>query len=80
MKKILLLSLILFPSIAMAQEPPKQFTLTVTQEDLQVIGSALEALPFKQAAPLIQKFNQQIQSQVRPPVPLPAPKPEEEKK
>ncbi len=74
--------LILTVTPVMAQEPPKQFNLTVTMEDLQVIGNALDDLPFKKAAPIIQKLNQQIQAQQTPPtrpatlIPVPTPKPE----
>lgn len=82
MKNILLTSLVAlsFLSVANAQEAPKQFTLTVTSEELQVIGKALEELPFKQSAPMMNKLNTQVQSQINPtPRAEPIPKPEENK-
>lgn len=84
MKK-LLLTMMFLPVLSLpsnAQEQ-KTFKLTVTSEDLQIIGTALDDLPFKKAAPLIQKLNQQIQMQTTPPakpdtsVPIPTPKPAE---
>lgn len=73
-----MLAVALLPFSVKAQEAPKQFNLTVTPEELQIIGSALEELPFKKSAPLMNKLNQQVQSQVNP-VPTPKPKPEENK-
>jgi len=74
MKKLLLLTILLLPSIAFAQER-KDFTFTINQDDLNVIGKALEDRPFKEAAPIIQKLNAQIQSQMKPVQPM-ATKPE----
>lgn len=71
MKKLLLLTTLLIPSIAFAQDQKKEFDLKVTQEELQIIGKALDERPFKEAAPLIQKLNQQIQTQMRPVAPVP---------
>lgn len=67
MKKILfLLPLISSINFAVAQEQPKQFTFTVNSEELQIIGNALEELPFKKSAPLLNKLNTQVQQQLRP--------------
>lgn len=82
MKNILLTSLVAlsFLSVANAQEAPKQFTLTVTTEELQVIGKALEELPFKQSAPVMNKLNTQVQQQLAPtPKPDATVKPQENK-
>jgi len=77
MKKVLFITAIssLIFSSAVAQEPSRTFNFTITSEDLQVIGKALDERPFKEAAPVIQRLNQQVQSQVKPPVPMPT-KPE----
>lgn len=89
MKKSLLMLVLLSscsftPALAQAPEAgtqPTSFTITVTQQELQIIGGALEDLPFKKSAPLMNKLNQQIQNQVNPPKPpLSANKPEAEKK
>lgn len=57
---------ILHLSTANAQQSKQTFTFTLTTEDLQVIGKALDERPFKEAAPLIQKLNTQIQTQTAP--------------
>jgi hypothetical protein len=40
-----------------------QITLTFTQEQLQVLNSALGDVPYRVAAPLIASINSQIQRQ-----------------
>jgi hypothetical protein len=42
----------------------KTFTITLSEADLQVVNQALVQIPYKYAAPLIQKINQQIQLSV----------------
>lgn len=78
MKKFLLIAALLsvISTNINAQEQPKQLTFTVTPEELQVIGAALEDAPFKKAAPIIQKLQQQVQQQLKPEA---KPKPEEKK-
>jgi hypothetical protein len=49
----------------------KTYNLNISHEDLQAIGRALDDRPYKEAAPIIQRLNQQIQSQAKPPAPLP---------
>lgn len=39
------------------------YSFTLTGEDLQIIGKALDERPFKEVAPLLQKLNTQIQNQ-----------------
>lgn len=46
-----------------AQQSKQTFTFTLTTEDLQIIGKALDERPFKEVAPVIQKLNTQIQNQ-----------------
>jgi hypothetical protein len=83
MKKLLLaMTFAALTTTINAQEQPKQFNLTVTPEELQVIGAALEELPFKKSAPLMNKLNTQVQSQMATTpktdptqVPIPTPKP-----
>lgn len=50
---------------AKAQEK-KEFNFSLNNEDIAVIGKALEERPFKEVANLIQKLNAQIQSQLAP--------------
>lgn len=40
----------------------KTFTLTLNQEDMEILNQALVNLPYKYAASIIQKINQQIQN------------------
>ena len=41
----------------------KEFTLVLNENDLQVLQTAVMDLPFKLAAPLIQKLNEQLSKQ-----------------
>lgn len=44
-----------------------EFTLTgLTEQDVNIIGAGLQELPFKVAAPLIQKLQQQVTEQSQP--------------
>lgn len=45
---------------------PTEFTLTVTKEDLAVIGDALVERPFKVVNPVLQKLNSQLVQQQQP--------------
>ena len=40
-----------------------EFNLTVTDQEVNLIGAGLQELPFKVAAPLIQKLQQQVSTQ-----------------
>ncbi len=52
---------------------PEKFTLTLTPQQLDMIGGGLAELPFKISAPLIQEINRQIAEQTRPtPTELPS--------
>lgn len=42
----------------------KAFTLTVTEQEIQIISAGLSELPFKAVAALIQKLQEQINAQV----------------
>ncbi len=50
------------------------YTFTLTEQDLGVIARGLMEMPYKNAAPVIDKLNQQINEQQSPP---PEPEPEE---
>ena len=59
MKRLLLLSALLFVTPAMSQD----VTLTVNQIELGLIGKGLNEIPFKEAAPLLNKLQQQVMEQ-----------------
>ena len=40
-----------------------EYTITVTEEELGVVARALMEMPYKTAAPLFDKLNQQIAGQ-----------------
>lgn len=46
---------------------PRTFTITFTQQQLQVINMALGEIPFKHAAPLVDHINTEIQKQLPQP-------------
>jgi hypothetical protein len=41
------------------------YTLTLTQEQLNVIAAGLQEMPFKHAAPLVAEINKQISEQAK---------------
>ncbi len=45
----------------------KEFTLTVTEQDIQILSAALAEMPFKVSAALIAKLQSQINEQNAPP-------------
>lgn len=56
------------------------FVLNVSPEDVQVLGKALGELPYKEAAPIVRKLDEQLREQQKPqpphtPAPLPDLKP-----
>ena len=53
-------------SFAQAQEAAKTFTLTVTNQDLQVLSAALDELPRKVSEPVVVKLQQQLVGQMAP--------------
>ena len=59
--------LMLLTTTAYAQE--KTYTLTVTAQELSIIGDGLAGLSFKTSSALIQKLNNQIKEQESPPKP-----------
>lgn len=63
MMKIITALLIVFSSSAFAQTP-EQYTLTVTSQELNVIGDGLVELPYKKSAILIQKLTLQAKDQM----------------
>lgn len=55
---------------ARAQEPPKEFTLKVTQPELELISEGLQTQPFGKVFPVINKLSAQINEQRQPPKPV----------
>lgn len=56
------------PLTANAQTPAPtvNFTITVTAQELDTIGNGLGGMPFKDAAPLINKLREQVIAQTKP--------------
>ena len=42
------------------------YTITLTQDQLNVIAAALGEMPMKIAAPVVQELNKQISAQMKP--------------
>jgi hypothetical protein len=42
------------------------YTLTLTQEQLQVVAAGLSELPFKHSAPVVAEINKQVSEQRKP--------------
>jgi len=42
------------------------FTLNVSPEEVNVLGKALGEMPFKEAAPLVRKLDDQLREQQKP--------------
>lgn len=58
---------ILAPPTVWAQQAPttpEVYTLTVTSQEVQILGQALGEMPYKTSQPVIQKLNDQITKQV----------------
>lgn len=51
---------------ALAQQASPEITIKFRQEQLSVLAQALEAMPYKVAAPLISDIQRQIQAQQQP--------------
>jgi hypothetical protein len=45
---------------------PEKITLILTQDQINILGTALGELPFRVAAPLVHEINKQIAEQVPP--------------
>ena len=60
-----------------AQKLPDNYNIIVTPQELDTIGNGLGSMPFKDAAPLINKLREQVMQQAPKPVEK---KPDEEKK
>lgn len=54
---------------AQAQEPPKEVTLTVTGQELQILAAGLGKLPYETVAPMMQKLQAQVVKQQQPEAP-----------
>lgn len=76
-------AILLGATLAHAQEAAKTFTLTVTNQDLQVLSAALDELPRKVSEPVVEKLQQQLVGQMQaatPPAASPASAPASEPK
>jgi len=47
----------------------KIYTLTLTQEELSIIGASLAEMPYRQVATVIGSIDRQIRAQDAPPMP-----------
>ena len=56
----LVIALLLIPVVSQAQ----QYTLTVSPQELGIIGDALGGKPYAQVAPLMKKLEQQVEQQL----------------
>lgn len=65
MKRLLILSLLLVPTIALAQQQPTEFTFKVTPADADVIWEGLRELPVKKVEPVMTKLRQQVMEQTQ---------------
>jgi hypothetical protein len=64
MMRLILAFLLLVTTAAHAQQQ-RTFTLQITETDLVVIGRALEGLPYRDAAPVLARLQQQIAEQAK---------------
>lgn len=76
MRKLILATaaMIVLPfAAACAQPAPQTYTLTVTANDIAIIGGALGSRPYNEVAPLLAKLDTQIKQQneaaAKPPEP-----------
>lgn len=51
----------------------KTFTLVVDENQLRTIGGALQELPYRVSAPVLNALEAQVQAQQAPPAPLAPP-------
>jgi hypothetical protein len=71
MKYLLIISLLLFPTIAVAQD----LNLKLTQTEADIVWKGLRKLPVEEVEALMQKIRQQAMDQITP-KPLPNKEPE----
>lgn len=62
MKRLFVLAALL-PLAASAQTPPESYTLTITPQDVSVLGRALGNMPYNEVSALITKLDGQVRSQ-----------------
>ncbi len=53
-------------SMAVSAAQARDFTVHVSEQEMQVIANALQERPFREVVALLGKLNQQITEQVRP--------------
>lgn len=57
--------------IAQAAEPPKEFNLRLTQQDVSYIAGLLQAQPFKDVYDILNRMQAQLNEQTKPAVEAP---------
>lgn len=65
MRLIAVILLSTVASAALSQQAQRTVTLQVTEADLATIARALEAMPYRDAAPVIARLQQQITAQAQ---------------
>lgn len=65
MRKYILIAAILTPTHALSQEQ-KAFTFIVTPNEVGIIAQGLGTVPYKDAAPLLKKLDEQLAAQSKP--------------
>ena len=58
--------MVFFMPMANAQNNPQEFTLKVTQTDLETLGKALGKMPYDEVAQLITSLRNQVIEQTKP--------------
>lgn len=71
MNRLIFIPAIFFATVANAQAPQQPtpstvYTITITAQELDTIGNGLGSMPFKDAAPLINKLREQVMAQNKP--------------
>lgn len=55
------------------QAPSRTFKFELSDADVAVVDKGLGGLPYREAAPVIARMQQQLNEQLKPPVPEPKP-------
>lgn len=77
--KALVIALVLFPTVAFAQQQT-EYTVKITSEELNLISDGLQTQPFGKVVVLINKLRAQIMEQTKPPAPPVVETPKDEPK
>lgn len=66
MKRLLLMTMMSMVSVPALAQTPAAYTLTVTPQEVNVIGTALGARPYMEVQGLMQKLTNQVLEQNKP--------------